>query len=159
FRDGALTPTLTTVLVAHVLGAPVALYYDYKYVFSSGQRAADLLRETGLGDSLFVAEMDFPAPAVLRALGPRAFAYSPRTGRPFSFVKWTADRRWTPTDRETLDYAAGLAAARRVEVVLLMNRPLTPELVDGKAVTRVAELFDSMIEEENFYIYRIASQR
>jgi hypothetical protein len=37
-----------------------------------------------------------------------------------------------------------------------MNRPLLPELVDGKAVTRVAELYDSMIQEENFYIYRVA---
>jgi len=37
-----------------------------------------------------------------------------------------------------------------------MNRPLLPELVDGNAVTRVAELYDSMIQEENFYIYRVA---
>ena len=92
---------------------------------------------------------------MLGELGPHAFAYSPRTGRPFSFVKWTRDRRWNPTDKETLDYAVALGAARHVDAVLLMNRPLVPELVDGKTVTRIAELFDSMIEEENFYIYRI----
>ncbi len=155
-RDGALSPTLAIVLCAHVLGTPVALYYDYKYVFSSGQRAADALRANGLGDSLLVAEVDFPASAVLGALGPRAVAYSPRTGRPFSFVQWTRDRHWDPTDRETLAYATTLAASRGEDAVLLMNRPLLPELVDGKAVTRIAELFDSMIEEENFYIYRVA---
>jgi hypothetical protein len=37
-----------------------------------------------------------------------------------------------------------------------MNRPLLPELVDDKSVTRIAELYDSMIQEENFYIYRVA---
>ncbi len=36
-----------------------------------------------------------------------------------------------------------------------MNRPLVPELVDGARVLRIAELYDSMIEEENFYIYRV----
>ncbi len=155
-RDRALAPTLAVVLVAQVLGTPVALYYDYRYVFSSGRRAADVLRAKGLGDALLVAEIDFPATAVLGALGPRAFAYSPRTGRRFSFVRWTTDRHWEPTDRQTLDYASALAKAHREDAVLLMNRPLAPELVDDKTVTRIAELYDSMIEEENFYIYRIA---
>ena len=91
FRDAALAPTLASVLFAHVLGTPIALYYDCKYVFSSGGRAADVLRARGLADSLIVAELDFPASAVLGELGPHAFAYSPRTGRPFSFVKWTRE--------------------------------------------------------------------
>jgi hypothetical protein len=37
-----------------------------------------------------------------------------------------------------------------------MNRPLIPKLVDGVAVVSLAELYDSMIEQENFYIYRVA---
>jgi hypothetical protein len=156
-RDAALTPTLAVVLTAHVAGTPIALYYDYKYVFSSGGRAADALRARGLQNALLVAEIDFPATAVIGALGRSAIAYSPRTGRPFSFVKWTADRHWDPTDDETLRYASTLGAARGEDAVLLMNRPLRPELVDGTAVTRIAELYDSMIEEENFYIYRVAS--
>ncbi len=156
-RDAALTPTLAVVLIAHVAGTPVALYYDYKYVFSSGRRAADALRARGLEKALLVAEIDFPATAVIGALGPTAVAFSPRNGRPFSFVKWTADRHWDPTDDQTLRYAATLGATRGEDAVLLMNRPLRPELVDGRAVTRIAELYDSMIEEENFYIYRVAS--
>jgi hypothetical protein len=155
-REHALPWTLGAVLLAHVAGTPIALYYDYRYVFSSGQRAAAVLRDRGLAGALLVAEMDFPATAVIGELGPGAFAFSPRTGRPFSFVKWTDDRRWSPTDGQTVAYAATLAASRHEDAVLLMNRPLVPELVDGKSVTRVAELYDSMIEEENFYLYRVA---
>jgi hypothetical protein len=36
-----------------------------------------------------------------------------------------------------------------------MNRPLRPERIDGVNVSRIAELYDSMIQEENFYIYRV----
>jgi hypothetical protein len=156
FRDRALVGTLAVVLLAHMAGAPIALYYDYRYVFSSGQRAANVLLANGLQDSLLVAEVDFPATAVIGALGRDAFAHSPRTARPFSFVKWTKDRHWNPTDAETLDYASMLAAAKGQDAILLMNRPLVPELVDGTRVSRIAELYDSMIEEENFYIYRVA---
>jgi len=139
-----------------VPAAAIALAYDYRYVFSSGERAADALRANGLAGALLVAEVDFPAIAVIGQLGPRAFAYSPRTGRPFSFVKWTRDRHWDPTDQESVDYAASLGAARGEDAVLVMNRPLVPAIADGPGVTRVAALYDSMIEEENFYIYRVA---
>jgi hypothetical protein len=155
-REAGLAPTLATVLLLHVLGTPVALYYDAKYIFSSGRRAADALRSAGLTDALLVAEVDYPATAVIGHLGPRAFAYTPRTGRTFSFVKWTRDRHWDPTDQQTLRFAADLGARKGEDAVLIMNRPLAPELVDGAAVTRVAETYDSMIEEENFYIYRVA---
>ena len=158
-RERALTGTLTAVLVAHVAGTPIALYYDARYVFSSGQRAADVLRDRGLAGGLLVAEVDFPATAVIGALGTHVFAYSPRTGRRFSFVKWTKDRHWNPTDTQTVDYAATLAASRHEDAILLMNRPLVPELVDGKGVATIAELYDSMIEEENFYIYRVSKNR
>ena len=155
-RARALVPTLAVVLAAHVAGTPIALGYEYAKVFSSGARAAAALRERGLADALLVAEVDYPATAVIGHLGPRAVAYSPRTGRTFSFVKWTRARAWDPTDEETIRYAAALGASRGEDAVLLMNRPLLPQLVDGAAVVRIAELYDSMIEEENFYIYRVA---
>jgi hypothetical protein len=155
-RRASLAPTLTCVLLVHVPAAAIALTYDYRYVFSSGARAANALRANGLADALLVAEVDFPAIAVIGQLGPRAFAYSPRTGRPFSFVKWTRDRHWDPTDRESVDYAASLGAARGEDAVLVMNRPLAPTIAAGPGVTQVAALYDSMIEEENFYIYRVA---
>ena len=151
-----LAPTLTAVLIAHLVGTPIALFYEYRYVFSSGRRAADAMRAQGLTDSPLVAEVDYPATAVIGYLGPRAFALSPRTGRPFSFVKWTRDRHWDPNDEQTLRFASEVAAKRRESAVLLMNRPLVGELVDGQRVKRVAELYDSMIEEENFYIYLVA---
>jgi hypothetical protein len=115
-----------------------------------------VLRRAGLAESLLVAEVDYPATAVIGQLGPRAMAYSPRTGRTFSFVKWTRDRRRDPTDVETLQFTRALAAARATDATLLMNRPLLPELVDGDTITRVAELYDSMIEEENFYVYKVS---
>ena len=157
FRAAASRSTLAAVLVAHVAGTPIALYYDAKYIFSSGRRAADVLRDEGLADGLLVAEMDYPATAVLGQLGD-ASAYSPRTGRTFSFVKWTRDRKWEPTDHETLAFAARKGAEQGRDAVLIMNRPLLPELVDGARVARIAELYDSMIEEENFYIYRVTRQ-
>ena len=155
FRRAAARATLGAVLVAHAAGLPVALYYEARYVFSSGARAADALRERGLEGALLVAEMDYPATAVLGQLGPGAVAYTPRTGRTFSFVKWTRDRRRDPTDEETLAFAARLGAERGQDPVLIMNRPLLPDLVDGDRVVRLAELYDSMIEEENFYLYRV----
>jgi len=36
-----------------------------------------------------------------------------------------------------------------------MNRPLLRELIDGLRIVRIAELYDSMIEEENFYLCRV----
>ena len=155
FRDAALLPTFAAVLALHIPGAAIAIAYDTKYVFSSGTRAADALIKRGLSKALLVAEFDYPATAALGQLG-NAVAYSPRTGRPFSFVRWTASRHWDPTDEQTLDYASSLGASRGQDAILLMNRPLRPELVDGARVTRIAELYDSMIEEENFYIYRVA---
>jgi hypothetical protein len=155
-RRSACAATLTAVLGLHCVGTPIALYFDAKYVFSSGRRAAEALREHGLADSLLVAEIDFPATAVIGYLGRNAFAYTPRTGRRFSFVKWTRDRRWDPTDQQTIRFAAELGARQGEDATLIMNRPLQPELVDGKAVRPVAELYDSMIEEENFYLYRVA---
>jgi hypothetical protein len=155
FRAAALSPTLVAILVAHVPGAAIAIAYDARYIFSSGKRAADALLERGLGDAPLVAEFDYPATAVLGQLGPRSVAYSPRTGRPFTFVKWTRDRLWEPTDEETLRFAEDFGRRRGEDPVLIMNRPLVPPLVDGDRVVRLAELYDSMIEEENFYLYRV----
>jgi hypothetical protein len=154
-RGKALRATVAIVLLAQIVGTPIALYWDAKYVFSSGKRAADALRAGGLADALLVAEVDYPAIAVLGQLGPHAFAYSPRNGRTFSYVKWTRDRKWEPTDQQTLDYTEQLGRDRGEDPVLIMNRPLLPELVDGRRVVRLAELYDSMIEEENFYLYRV----
>jgi hypothetical protein len=154
--ESTLSATLGVVLLLHVAAAPIALYYDYRYVFSSGRRAADFLRSHELSRSLLVAEMDYPATAVIGQLDVDTFALSPRTGRAFSFVKWTRDRRRDPSDEETLRYVFELAGDRRRDVTLIMNRPLLPELIDGQRVVRLAELYDSMIEEENFYIYRVA---
>jgi hypothetical protein len=155
-RQRALAVTLLAVLAVHVPGAAVAIAYDARYIFSSGKRAADEIRARGLEHTPMVAEFDFPAIAVLGQLGPGAFAYTPRTGRRFSFVKWTADRLWEPTDAQSIDFAARLGAERGEDPVLVMNRPLLPPLVDGHRVVRLAEKYDSMIEEENFYIYRVA---
>jgi hypothetical protein len=155
FRDAALVPTLAAILVLHIPGAAIAIAYDTKYIFSSGTRAAEVLTERGLSKALLVAEFDYPAIAALGQLGD-AVAYSPRTGKPFSFVKWTASRHWDPTDEQTIDYASSLAVSRGEDAILLMNRPLRPDLVDGSRIARIAELYDSMIEEENFYIYRVA---
>jgi len=155
-RTRTLTSAVVIALALHVPGAAIALVYDARYVFSSGARAARELRNRGLADELIVAEVDYPATAVLGQLGPKAVAFSPRTGRPFSFVRWTADRFWEPTDAQTVRYASGLGAQRGRNPVLLMNRPLAPELV-GHGVTRLAELYDSMIEEENFYLYRVSA--
>ncbi|MDP9002190.1 MAG: hypothetical protein M3O46_19020 [Myxococcota bacterium] len=158
FRQRALVPTLTVLLLMHIPGAAIALAYDWKYVFSSGRRAADVLRDRAPAAAPMIAEVDYPATAVLGQLGPRAVAFSPRTGRTFSFVKWTRDRRWEPTDGQCLEYAATLGRSRGEDAILIMNRPLTPTLIDGSAVVKIAELYDSMIEEENFYIYRVARQ-
>jgi hypothetical protein len=155
FRDAALLPTFAAILAVHIPGAAIAIAYDTMYIFSSGTRAADVLIDRGLSKALLVAEFDYPATAALGQLGD-AVAYSPRTGQPFSFVRWTASRHWDPTDEQTLDYASSLAASRGQDAILLMNRPLRPELIDAARVTRIAELYDSMIEEENFYIYRVA---
>jgi hypothetical protein len=155
-RQATLGPTLAAVLLVHVPAAAIALSFDYRYVFSSGARAAEALRERGLADALLVAEVDYPAITVIGLLGPHAFAYSPRTGRPFSFVKWTRDRHWDPTDDETVAYAASLGAQRGEDAVLIMNRPLLPRLVDGRQIAKIAEAYDSMIEEENYYLYRVA---
>jgi hypothetical protein len=154
-RERALEATLTAVLIAHVPGAVIAIGYDARYVFSSGARAARVLQTQGFDEALLVAEVDFPATAMLGHLGPHSMAYSPRTGRPFSFVRWTRDRDWDPTDVQVLHFAAALGASRRQDPVLVMNRPLLPELIDGARVVRLAELYDSMIEEENFYLYRV----
>jgi hypothetical protein len=154
-RRRVLAPTLTLALLVQVPGTAIAMRWDTQYVFSSGARAADVLRAHGWADALIVAEVDYPATAMLGQLGPRAFAFSPRTGRSFSFVRWTQDRQWDPTDADDIRYSEELAQARDRDVVLVMNRPLLPELVDGERVVRVAELFDSMIEEENFYVYRV----
>lgn len=154
-RARATRVTLAAVLVAHVAGLPIALYWDTLYVFSSGARAAAVLRERGLADSLLVAEVDYPAIGMLGQLGPHARAYSPRTGRTFSYVRWTRDRKWDPTDAQTIAYAERLGAEQGRDAVLVMNRPLLPALVDGARIVRIAELYDSMIEEENFYLYEV----
>jgi hypothetical protein len=154
-RQVALARMLGATLVAHVAGAAVAIAYDTRYVFSSGLRAAHVLQERGLEKALLVAEVDFPATAMIGQLGPAAFAYSPRNGRPFSFVRWTPDRDWDPSDRQAIAFAGALGRERGEDPVLVMNRPLLPELIDGAVVTRIAELYDSMIEEENFYVYRV----
>jgi hypothetical protein len=154
-RRRGLAPTVMIVLLAQIPGTAIAIAYDARYVFSSGRRAADVLRTRGLADIPIVAEIDYAATAMLGQLGPHAIAYSPRTGRPFSFVRWTPDRLWDPTDQQTLQYATAFGATRREDPVLVMNRPLLPELVDGVNVVRIAELYDSMIEEENFYLYRV----
>ena len=112
-RRAAAGPTVVAVLLAQVPGAFIAIAYDVRYIFSSGGRAAAELRARGLQDALIVAEVDYPATAMLGQLGPHSVAYSPRTGRPFTFVKWTRDRLWDPTDEQSIDFAAALGRGRR----------------------------------------------
>lgn len=153
-RRPSLAPTLAALLVVHVASAAIAIAYETRFVFSSGGRAAEAIRRANLADATLVAELDYPATAMLGQLGPHAVAYSPRTGRAFSFVRWTRDRLRDPSDAETLQFAVSMARSRGADVVLVMNRPLSGSL-DGATVVPFAELVDSMIEAENFFLYRV----
>jgi hypothetical protein len=155
-RDRSLAPTLAVILLAQLPGSAIAAYFDRRYIFSSGARAAATLRALGLDKAPLVAEIDFAGTAFIGQLGPHSFAYSVRTLRPFTFVRWTRDRLWDPTDTDAIGATEVIGALRGEDAVLVLNRPLIPELVDGTHVVRLAELYDSMIEEENFYIYRVA---
>jgi hypothetical protein len=154
-RSRWLAPTLAIVLLAHLPGTAIALALDAKYVFSSGKRAADVVRREGLAHAPIVAELDYPATAMLGQLGPGAFALSVRNGRRFSFVQWTGDRMWDPTDDQIVAFASATAASHGATSALLTTRPLPPRLIDGVNVVELAALVDSMIENENFFVYRV----
>ncbi len=154
-RDAALAPTLTVMLLVHVAGAVVALGFDRRYVFSSGARAAEVLRARGLADAPIVGEPDYAVSSVIGHLGAAAI-YNPRTGGRTSFVTPASARRVSDlSDEEILSFAASVAATVRRDVVIVVNRPLAVDAVRARSVETIAELYDSMIEAENFYLYKL----
>ena len=142
----------TALLALHVAGAAIALAMDQKYVFSSGARAAAVLRARGLADAPMVAEPDYAATTVLGYLDKRE-AYNPRTRRAGSFVVWNEARAADPADDDVVDYAGDVACRERRDAVVLLNHPLEQELIERARLRGVAELYDSMIPSENFYVY------
>lgn len=154
-RDAALRPTLTVILIVHVAGAAIALTFDRRYVFSSGARAAEVLRARGLTDAPMVGEPDYAAETVIGYLGCDAI-YNPRTGGKTSYVTPSTGRRLVNlSDDEVLAFAARVAAIEQRSVVIIVNRPIAPDAARARSLETIAELYDSMIEAENFYLYEL----
>lgn len=144
---------LTALLFVHFAGGLAALVQEYRYEFSGGRHAANIIARSDLQDSTFlVCEPDYIAPAILPYLS-RPSATFLRGNRSGSFIVWDRARLAGEPDsiREILRRVTALAD----DALLATNSTIDVADSSEWKLDFLGESNVSIVPDEQIFIYRI----
>jgi hypothetical protein len=150
--DRRLSRAFTVLLVAHVIGALIAISIDWIRPFSQSRATAAYIRDHGLADAFIVGEKDTPAAAIAAYLDRRM--YFPRGDRIGSYIIYD-QRRLAFDPSNLLDVCRTKARENGGDVLLVSTSPLAPAL---SRVRPVGELTGSIVNDEDFWLYLVAPE-
>jgi hypothetical protein len=150
--------SITLILLLHIGAAFVAASVDYQHPFSMAKSTANYISERGLNNRLIVGYPDYATEAIVGYLG-ISQAYYPQADRFGSYVRWDK-QRLEITEQEVVDKARQLEAHELTDgksqgLLIILNEPLSDDLVQASKLQKIAEFTGAIVKDENFYIYSL----
>ena len=143
---------LTGVLLIHLVGGLRAVANEIKYPFSYGKLTAEFIRAKKLDILPMIGDIDYAASTVVGYLEKEAIYYV-RGNRQGSFVRWDSQRTHGVNDTQVIQKAAEVSGQTHTNVLLILNRRLSTDLLTHHPVEQLAEFTGSTIGDEGFYLY------
>lgn len=154
-RDGNMNMSfLALILVVQAAAGLRAAYLEYQHPFSNAASAARLLAQHGMANLPLVAEPDDRAMAVIGQI-PATEAYYVRAQRWGSFVRWDRSRLSPADDATILAMLEQLHHERRARIALVLNRPLSPQiLARDNRISMIAKADrNAAVADERYFLY------
>ena len=142
----------SVMLCFHAYSGYLSTHQDIVRVVSNGKVTARYLETNGLDQLPIVAFADWPTTSVLGYLSNVRQVYHPQGHRWASHVVQDSSRLNWPSQEEVINEASSLSGER---IILLMNVPISDELVHQKGLRPLAQFTGAGIASENFYLYLI----
>jgi hypothetical protein len=140
---------ITCLLCVHVAVAATASGVDWAGPFSQGSSVAEFLRRSGMAGTFIVGDNDSAVSTVAGYLD--RGIYYPRSRSIGSFIVWNRKRLQPP--QSLIAAATEIATLRKQAVLVISNDRLE---TGASSAHEVAEFTGSVVENEDFYLYRVA---
>jgi len=167
FSEKLASRALLALLIIQFISSSIAIFIDYRYVFSSAKETAQFLRLNDLASAEMIGDVSYTASAVAAYLNNKPFFY-PDAQRYGTFIKWDKERT-KEVNLSTLLSDSRRLALQGHPVVLILNQSLDdykigPDL--NASQIHFKKIFESspiILWDERFYVYlflpTIASQK
>jgi hypothetical protein len=148
---------LLALLIIQFISSSIAIFIDYRYVFSSAKETAQFLRSSDLTSAEMIGDVSYSASAVAAYLNNKPFFY-PDAQRYGTFIKWDKERT-KEVNLSTLLSDSRRLALQGHPVVLILNQSLDdykigPDL--NASQIHFKKIFESspiILWDERFYVY------
>ena len=158
---------LLALLIIQFISSSIAIFIDYRYVFSSAKETAQFLRSSDLTSAEMIGDVSYSASAVAAYLNNKPFFY-PDAQRYGTFIKWDNERT-KEVNLSTLLSDSRRLALQGHPVVLILNQSLDDYKIGpnvNASQIHFKKIFESspiILWDERFYVYlflpTIASQK
>ena len=148
------SPFFTFIFICHFIGGITAVVLEHRYVFSYGKQVAEYINTEDMQDMVMVGEIDYAASTIVGYLEKDEIYYI-HGSRFGSFVKWDDVRMHDADlpDTQVVAEANILRTERSQDILIIMNRPLEPELITQHNLTLLTEFTGSIVDDEGFHLY------
>lgn len=142
---------LTAILSVHLAAGAIAVYYELRYPFSHGEKAAEFLKKHDTGSLLVETSEYFTTITVAGFLGEKV--YHPQCGRSGSFVVWDKCSGAGLDFSKAFESAKQLSSGLKKEAVLIA---MQPQDTNSFNIIKIAEFSDSaIVADERYFLYKI----
>lgn len=153
---------VTVILVCQCIGGIIAVRMERLHVFSFGKQTAEYIKTQGLQDRPMVGDFDIPVVTVVGYLQ-KDHVYYVQGNRLGSFIRWDQGRGdshvYVVDDRVVINTSDVMNAAKTLhtetsqDVLLILTYPLNVALLERFRLTSLAHFADSVVGDENYYLY------
>ena len=148
---------LVALLIVQFISSSIAIFIDYRYVFSSAKETAQFLRSSDLTSAEMIGDVSYTASAVAAYLNNKPFFY-PDAQRYGTFIKWDKERT-KEVNLSTLLSDSRRLALQGHPVVLILNQSLDDYKIGpdvNASQIHFKKIFESspiILWDERFYVY------
>ena len=144
----------TFIFICQFIGGVTAIGLEHRYVFSYGKQVAEYIKANDMQDMTMVGEIDYAASTIVGYLEKEEMYYV-HGSRFGSFVKWDDARMHDVDipDVQVIEEVNILRNQTSQDILIIMNRPLDPELITQHNLTLLTEFTGSIVDDEGFYLY------
>ena len=148
------SPFLTFIFVCHFIAGITAIGLESRYVFSYGKQVAEYINAEEMQDMIMVGEIDYAASTIVGYLEKDEMYYV-HGSRYGSFVRWDNARTHDVDipDVQVVEEANILRTQASQDILIIMNRPLDPDLITQHNLTLLTEFTGSVVDDEGFHLY------
>ena len=155
FSKKAINVVFLTILGLQVLAAPIPLYYDYKYDFSAGKKAADYLKENNLlsGDTFICVYDFFTSEAILPYTDVSFYSLENSKSGRFIVFNTGCDKVFDTTIKYKTDIINTVTGGKKYNKILFILNSENNDENFLKEYTLIKYFHNTIVRDESYYIY------